>query len=410
MIAAMIERLIRSVGRDPRTVPDIHIAMTPLHRLRPGFYRAATLVAPRPQGTRARGDARCRSSTATRAHEDLLAEGLAAVVPQTDEPVPEAARREEPTAAARWREADTAALRAPAIGARDVAVACAGRTGAGGGRPLARLDALAAVLPDALRAPTGVPGRRRVGPGRARGGARRRADGAGLVRRAGTGRGGRPAWTARTCAALRAFFPGAEIVLSTWAGTYPKEIPYDALVLSEDPGPVGTNPSNANVNRQLVSTLAEIDVSRPPVAKVMRSYRLQRPRRLLREWRPPARRGEGAATCSTSGYSSQHLRAAPTYLAPLAFHPTDWSCMGTREDLLRLFGAPLMTAEQARGDRRRPRSAASSTPSPRTRRGARAVPLAQRLRRVDPSIGRDHVGTSRPRHSRRGSAPSRPTS
>ena len=312
MIAAMIERLIRAVGRDPRTVPDIHIEMTPISAAAmPALYRAADcLVAPARAAGWARPVLEAMASgipviaTATGAHEDLLAEGLAAVVPHADEPVPVAARREEPTAAARWREPDAAALRALMRSA--LADRRSGRARADGrgrrssaGTPWTRSPPSFRTRSVRLRVCPGPPPAR-DGPAEAPGGAQPEQVSfvvQGPVEAAG------PAWTARTCAALRAFFPGAEIVLSTWAGTYPKGIAYDALVLSEDPGPVGTNPSNANVNRQLVSTLAGIEASSRPLVVKVRSDLQFHSAALLREWgrRPAAAR---RCACSTSGYSS----------------------------------------------------------------------------------------------------------
>ena len=114
-------------------------------------------------------------------------------------------------------------------------------------------------------------------------------------------------------------------MLSTWAGTYPKGIAYDALVLSEDPGPVGTNPSNANVNRQLASTLAGIEASSRPLVVKVRSDLQFHSAALLREWGRRPGRGEALRVFDERLLVPNIFVRRPTYLAPLAFHPTDWS-------------------------------------------------------------------------------------
>jgi hypothetical protein len=158
-----------------------------------------------------------------------------------------------------------------------------------------------------------------------------------------------PAWTARTCAALRAFFPGAEIVLSTWAGTDPGGVEHDEVVLSEDPGPVGTNGSNQNVNRQLVSTLAGIRAASRPLVVKVRSDLQFHDATLLEHWGRWPERGADWRVFEERVLMPNVFARRPTYLAPLALHPSDWSCMGTRADLELLFGVPPMTADQAHG-------------------------------------------------------------
>ena len=142
-----------------------------------------------------------------------------------------------------------------------------------------------------------------AGPGRARGGARRRAAGAGLVRRAGTGRGGRPGLDRPHLRRAACLLPRRRDRALHVGRHVPKGIAYDALVLSEDPGPVGINASNANVNRQLVSTLAGIVASSRPLVVKVRSDLQFHSAALLREWGRRPDRGE-ALRVSTSGYSS----------------------------------------------------------------------------------------------------------
>lgn len=75
-------------------------------------------------------------------------------------------------------------------------------------------------------------------------------------------------WTRFTCQSVRKYLPRAEIILSTWDGSNIEGIDYDLLIQSEDPGGVlsyynGYNQAAVmnNINRQIVSTRAGIEVS-----------------------------------------------------------------------------------------------------------------------------------------------------
>jgi len=162
----------------------------------------------------------------------------------------------------------------------------------------------------------------------------------GPVERVGSGR------TARACETIRAHFPGAEIVLSTWRGAQVEGIDADVIVESKDPGPVGSSPANQNTNRQLVSTLAGIRAAgRPLVAKV-RSDMLFVSDALLSHWGRWEERTDELRLFDRRVLVPDVFMRRPSHLCPRPLHPSDWSFLGTRTDLETLFDVPLMRASE----------------------------------------------------------------
>jgi WavE lipopolysaccharide synthesis len=74
--------------------------------------------------------------------------------------------------------------------------------------------------------------------------------------------------TRQVCAAIRRWFPGSEIVVSTWRGQDVDGIDADQVVRSEDPGPL---PSAHNTNRQLVSSREGVRRASNPLVVKLRS-------------------------------------------------------------------------------------------------------------------------------------------
>lgn len=137
--------------------------------------------------------------------------------------------------------------------------------------------------------------------------------------------------TARTCAAIRVHFPGAEIVVSSWEGSGVDGLNCDEVVLSPDPGPVP--PSGQNTNRQIIGSLAGIRAaSRPLVAKVRSDIVFHSRALLEHRERWTARAGELRVFEQRLLVPHVYTRR-PTYLSPLPHHPSDWALLGLREDL-----------------------------------------------------------------------------
>lgn len=146
--------------------------------------------------------------------------------------------------------------------------------------------------------------------------------------------------------AIRRWYPGAEIVLSTWETADVSGLDYDVLVRSADPGAYNVMPPHripvmANGNRQIVSTKHGIQqASRPYVVKLRSDIEL-----LGREWmrmwgRFPERTSEWRMFRERVIIGSWYARN-PLREVPKPFHPSDWFMFGRREDLLLLWDIEL---------------------------------------------------------------------
>ena len=388
-----------ALGRDPGTLADLIVEVGPEHGApEPAAYRGADCVV-----VPARADAWGRRTleamacgvpviaTDWGAGADVLAPGAALAVPASAADVPVAAARELPAlAGARWGEPDLVALRAALRRAVSEPAAVAEIGARGRAHVLAHHARPVAVAPP------------RVGR-RAR---RSTAAGArpedvsfvlqGPVERAGRGR------TARACAAIRAHFPGAEIVISTWEGTDTTGLDCDVVVCSEDPGVVGPNTYNVNTNRQIVSSLAGVRAAERPLVAKVRSDILFTSDVLLRQWGRWEERADELRLFDRRVLVPNIFARRPSYLSPYALHPSDWSYFGTREDLERLFDVPHM---------RRRDSTVKAPPTPLSRLyyGLPELPSytpeqwiwTQALRKVAPDTALQHVFDLRPDTLRR---------
>ena len=72
---------------------------------------------------------------------------------------------------------------------------------------------------------------------------------------------------------IRKCFPGAKIILSTWKGTNVTNLSFDQLVVSDDPGACTYSliPDLNNINRQIVSTVAGLEIVTTKYAAKVRS-------------------------------------------------------------------------------------------------------------------------------------------
>ncbi len=368
LVAEMLHHALDALGYDPAAIADLIVEVGDEHAaLSPEAYRGAGCVV-----VPARGDAWGRTlleamacgrplvATDWAAGSDLLPPGHPYALPATPADVPDAAARElAPLAGLRWAEPDVAQLR------RLMRAAFADRAaGADAGargrehvlRYHAQADAVAA--PSAASAPS-----TRTGPSTAAApstpAARPAAAAApspgarpedvsfvlqGPVERAGRAR------TAQVCAAIRAHFPGAEIVVSTWEGTDASSLDCDVVVHSADPGAVGPCTYNTNTNRQLVSSLAGVRASTRPLVAKVRSDMLFVSDALLSHWGRWEERADDLRIFERRVLAPNVFARRPSYLSPYPLHLSDWCFLGTRADLELLFGAPLMSAEQSRTD------------------------------------------------------------
>jgi len=149
---------------------------------------------------------------------------------------------------------------------------------------------------------------------------------------------------------IRRHFPGAEIVVSTWQGSDADSLGADAVIYSVDPGGLEAGAVVGggfvtNLNRQIVSARAGLE-------------------RSTREWVVKTRTdiewlGDGflEALVSYPAHGDSHILkerivactrvSVDSRRAPYAMHVSDWVHAGRRDDVLRLWSAPLVDEEFA---------------------------------------------------------------
>jgi hypothetical protein len=261
---------------------------------------------------------------------ELLPPDAQYAIPSEAAGVPLEAARELPQlAGARWGEPDVPALR------RALRAVADDRLSAAEAGLLGRIHVLERPAP-AIPAPAAPVER---APHRSRTGARPEDVSfvlQGPIDRAGRGR------TADACAAIRAHFPGAEIVISTWEGTDTSGLDCDAVVHSADPGIVGPNTYNVNTNRQIDSSLAGVQAATRPLVAKVRSDILFLSDALLGHWRRWEERSDELRLFEHRVLVPNVFARRPSFFSPYPMHPSDWSYFGTREDLELLFDVPHM--------------------------------------------------------------------
>ncbi len=348
VVAETVLRLLDDLGRDPGSLADLIVEPHEIHAAPgPELYRGVDcFVAP------ARADAWGRRTLEAMAcgrpliavDHGLTGEltaGAAIAIGAADAPVSELAARELPhLTGAVWGEPDIAALR------RALRAAFEGREDLAAAGQRARARALAEYAPRA-HAPEPLAPRRRV----ARSDQGARPQDVSFVLQGPVDRAGRGA-TARACEAIRAHFPGAEIVISTWAGTDTSGLDCDAVVESEDPGVVGPNTYNPNTNRQIVSSLAGVRAATRPLVAKVRSDMLFTSDSLLSYWRRWEERSDELRLFEHRVLVPNTFTRRPSYLSPFPLHPSDWSYFGTRGDLELLFDVPHMRLRESQKDRK----------------------------------------------------------
>jgi glycosyltransferase involved in cell wall biosynthesis len=388
VVGETVLRLIDDLDRDPGSLADLIVAPQPSHaEPGPELYRGVDcFIAP------ARADAWGRRTLEAMAcgrpliavDHGLTAEltaGAAVAIAAGEAPVSDLGARELPhLAGAVWGEPDIAALRTA------MRAAFEGREDLAAAGKRARARAVAEYAPRALT-PEPLAPRRHV----SRGDQGARPQDVSFVLQGPVDRAGRGA-TARACEAIRAHFPGAEIVISTWAGTDASGLDCDAVVESEDPGAVGPNTFNPNTNRQIVSSLAGVRAATRPLVAKVRSDMLFTSDALLSHWRRWEERSDELRLFEHRLLVPNTFTRRPSYLSPYPLHPSDWSYFGTRGDLELLLDVPHMRLKESQKDRKPEglldlwhpgRNQPTYTPEQWI--------WAQAMRKADPSVGLRHV-------------------
>ena len=147
---------------------------------------------------------------------------------------------------------------------------------------------------------------------------------------------------------LRYHLPGAEIILSTWKSEKEKVcgLPYDILVLSDDPGSVLLNKESTelnNLNRQIISTQAGLRLANRKYIFKFRSNMKLDGTGFLRIF---SRYANGAELFDKKLLITNYFTRNPRVL-PMPFHPSDWVLFGLGNDVKKYYTASLQTDEES---------------------------------------------------------------
>lgn len=153
--------------------------------------------------------------------------------------------------------------------------------------------------------------------------------------------------TARVLESIRRHLPGAEIILSTWAGAQTTGLDCDILVENRDPGPIETKAlKGANLNRLLWSTRQGLArATRPYGLKFRTDLLLHGPQLLSYFPRFPVYQEpckifqERIVISNTVTWRTSRQRHG-------CYHPSDMFGLGRIEDLRRWWNVPLFPFAQ----------------------------------------------------------------
>lgn len=143
------------------------------------------------------------------------------------------------------------------------------------------------------------------------------------------------------CKSIRANFPGAEIILSTWKGSEVSHIDYDVLVENEDPGSVQMTLNRVkrpnNSNRMILSTNNGISKATRKYCMRMRSDMIIRGDDILKYF--------AKYNIKSKGQIVEERILTLSAIHPIrgraVFSVNDWFYFGLTKDLYNLYNIPL---------------------------------------------------------------------
>ncbi|MCL2469634.1 MAG: WavE lipopolysaccharide synthesis family protein [Alphaproteobacteria bacterium] len=156
-----------------------------------------------------------------------------------------------------------------------------------------------------------------------------------------------PEVTSQAMAGIRALFPDAEIVLSTYTGTDTTGLDCDKVVLVEDPGCFFYNGRENNINRQIQTTLEGLKAATRTYAFKLRTDFIITGRGFLDYFDLFPKSDENYKVFEHKILSCVFFARDPRKRKPRSFHPSDLAFFGLRADLLKLFDIPFMTEEES---------------------------------------------------------------
>lgn len=156
--------------------------------------------------------------------------------------------------------------------------------------------------------------------------------------------------TKAVCARIRQLFPNSEIILSTWNGSNVEGIPYDNLVLSDDPGAVWflyrDENSRLNTNRLIISTINGVKAATRKYVLKLRSDLFVGSKSFLGffDQFPCYDDNHKCVKSRILAFSIHSLRRERSLgmEAHRPYHISDWAYFGYKEDLYNLYDIPLV--------------------------------------------------------------------
>ena len=153
-----------------------------------------------------------------------------------------------------------------------------------------------------------------------------------------------PGITSKTVANVMEKFPGAQVIVSTWAGTDVSELPNGIdVIFNEDPGgyPLYDNPKILNAsNRQIVSTMGGLKKANRKYTLKMRSDMFFEHTGFLKYWDKYQKYGKNYKFLEHRIITSTSFAPNPRR-EPKPYHPSDWFFFGLTSDLIDVFDSPL---------------------------------------------------------------------
>ena len=153
-------------------------------------------------------------------------------------------------------------------------------------------------------------------------------------------------WTLRVCESIRKYFPGAEIVLSTWKGSDVSGIDYDVLVENDDPGEIirldeNNVPIATNLNRMIFAVVSGLKKASRKYAIRTRTELIFTSNACLSYWGvyrnfTPEKISKERIVTGVAHRINAHVRSSSIAI------PNDFFALGLREDVLMLWDAPLI--------------------------------------------------------------------
>lgn len=147
---------------------------------------------------------------------------------------------------------------------------------------------------------------------------------------------------------IRKILPGAQIVLSTWAGSDVDNLDYDILVLNDDPGAEIVDSVNNrlnNVNRQIVSTKNGILKSTGKYVLKVRSDIKLTGTGFIKIFDKYPKRSDINKIFKHRIIINNFYSANPRK-TDFLYHMSDWVSFGLKEDMLDLWDIPLQDTDE----------------------------------------------------------------